>query len=183
MALHRDIFWVGRQWAVTGYGVQACDQKQKGHFDIEASRLWDDDADRNPARSRNGSIVEDFDKALAIARQAFPWSAPGNATGVHRESNWSAPARPRTGLHPIPPLPKSVGAGNLFQSNRPLKTCGRAVRPRGTAVAELEAIEPPTSAPRVIPTCGFRAQRQIYPSLARPDEAVTAYFDGLPRRR
>ena len=39
MALHRDIFWVGRQWAVTGYGVQACDQKQKGQFDIEASRL------------------------------------------------------------------------------------------------------------------------------------------------
>ena len=36
MALHRDIFWVGRQWAVTGYGVQACDQKQKGQFDIEA---------------------------------------------------------------------------------------------------------------------------------------------------
>ena len=43
MALHRDIFWVGRQWAVTGYGVQACDQKQKGQFDIEAGRLWDDD--------------------------------------------------------------------------------------------------------------------------------------------
>ena len=43
MALHRDIFWVGRQWAVTGYGMQACDQKQKSKFDIEASRLWDDD--------------------------------------------------------------------------------------------------------------------------------------------
>jgi len=23
MALHRDIYWVGRQWAVTGYGIQA----------------------------------------------------------------------------------------------------------------------------------------------------------------
>ena len=42
MALHRDIYWVGRQWAVTGYGIQACDQKQKGQFDIEASRLWED---------------------------------------------------------------------------------------------------------------------------------------------
>jgi hypothetical protein len=28
MALHRDIYWVGRQWAVTGYGIQACDQKK-----------------------------------------------------------------------------------------------------------------------------------------------------------
>ena len=35
MALHRDIYWVGRQWAVTGYGMQACNQKQKGQFDIE----------------------------------------------------------------------------------------------------------------------------------------------------
>jgi len=43
MVLHRDIYWVGRQWAVTGYGVQACDQKQKSKFDIEAGRLWDDD--------------------------------------------------------------------------------------------------------------------------------------------
>ena len=42
MALHRDIYWVGKQWAVTGYGLQAVDQKQKGKFDIEASRLWED---------------------------------------------------------------------------------------------------------------------------------------------
>jgi len=40
MALHRDIYWVGRQWAVTGYGMQAVDQKLQGKFDIEASRLW-----------------------------------------------------------------------------------------------------------------------------------------------
>ncbi len=43
MALHRDIYWVGRQWTVTGFGLQAVDQKQKGKFDIEASRLWEDD--------------------------------------------------------------------------------------------------------------------------------------------
>ena len=42
MALDRDIHWVGRQWAVTGYGMQAVDQKLKGQFDIEASRLWED---------------------------------------------------------------------------------------------------------------------------------------------
>src|SRR5580692_7164032 len=42
MALHRDIYWVGKQWAVTGHGVQACNQKQKSQFDIAASCLWDD---------------------------------------------------------------------------------------------------------------------------------------------
>ena len=43
MPLHRDIFWVGRQWAVTGYGMQAVDQRLNGKFDVETARLWDDD--------------------------------------------------------------------------------------------------------------------------------------------
>ena len=30
MALHRDIHWIGRQWAVTGHGMQLIDQKLKG---------------------------------------------------------------------------------------------------------------------------------------------------------
>jgi len=42
MALHRDIYWVGRQWAVTGFGIQAIDQRLKGSFDIEMSRVWDE---------------------------------------------------------------------------------------------------------------------------------------------
>jgi hypothetical protein len=71
MALHRDIFWVGRQWAVTGSGMQAVDQKQKGKFDIEASRLWEDDlAER--LRVEGWLNTEDFDKALDIARKQFP---------------------------------------------------------------------------------------------------------------
>ncbi len=43
MALHRDIFWIGRQWAVTGHGMQLIDQRLEGAFDIEVARLWDDD--------------------------------------------------------------------------------------------------------------------------------------------
>jgi hypothetical protein len=71
MALHRDIFWVGRQWAVTGYGVQAVDQKLKGQFDIEVSRLWEDGlAD---SLHRDGWLNrEDFDKALSAARARYP---------------------------------------------------------------------------------------------------------------
>ena len=71
MALHRDIHWVGRQWAVTGFGVQAIDQRLHGVFDIEVSRLWDDGS-----TERMHALAwlnrEDFDKALVVARQRFP---------------------------------------------------------------------------------------------------------------
>jgi hypothetical protein len=75
MALHRDVYWVGRQWAVTGYGIQACNQKQKSAFDIEASRLWDDGA-TDKVRAEAWFNAEDFDKALAIAREHFSNSPP-----------------------------------------------------------------------------------------------------------
>jgi len=71
MALHRDILWVGRQWAVTGYGIQACDQRQKGKFDIEASRLWESDV-LESLRAHTWLNIEDFEKALSVARQRFP---------------------------------------------------------------------------------------------------------------
>jgi hypothetical protein len=71
MALHRDIYWVGRQWAVTGYGIQACDQKQKGQFDIEASRIWEEGV-QEAMRALKWLNVEDFDKAIAVARKHYP---------------------------------------------------------------------------------------------------------------
>jgi hypothetical protein len=71
MALHRDIFWVGRQWAVTGYGLQAVDQKLKGTFDIESSRLWEDGL-LESMRAEAWLNAEDFGKALAVARKHFP---------------------------------------------------------------------------------------------------------------
>ena len=71
MALHRDIYWVGRQWTVTGFGLQAVDQKQKGKFDIEASRLWEDDGLESVLAERWLNL-DDFEKALAVARKRFP---------------------------------------------------------------------------------------------------------------
>ena len=71
MALHRDIYWVGRQWAVTGYGIQACDQKQKGQFDIEAARIWQDDV-LETMRALKWLNFEDFSNALSIARARYP---------------------------------------------------------------------------------------------------------------
>jgi hypothetical protein len=82
MALHRDIFWVGKQWAVTGYGMQACDQKQKSQFDIEASRLWEDGL-LDSVRGQRWFNLADFDKALAMARTRFPQPpVPANAVSA-----------------------------------------------------------------------------------------------------
>jgi hypothetical protein len=71
MVLHRDILWLGRQWAVTGYGIQACDQRQKGKFDIEASRVWEDGVVES-LRAEAWLNCGDFDKALAVARNRYP---------------------------------------------------------------------------------------------------------------
>ena len=71
MALHRDIFWVGRQWAVTGYGIQACNQKQKGQFDIEGARLWEHGVQES-LRAEAWLNVEDFEKAVEVARKYYP---------------------------------------------------------------------------------------------------------------
>jgi hypothetical protein len=71
MAMHRDIFWVGRQWAVTGFGVQAVDQRLRGILDIEVGRLWDDDFVQS-RRSKPGLNLQDFDQALAVARMRYP---------------------------------------------------------------------------------------------------------------
>jgi hypothetical protein len=75
MALHRDIYWVGRQWAVTGHGIQACDQKRRSEFDIEIARLWDDGV---LERMRDLSWLDrvDFEKAIAAARKYYPEPAP-----------------------------------------------------------------------------------------------------------
>ncbi|MDH6257683.1 hypothetical protein [Bradyrhizobium sp. BR13661] len=71
MALHRDIFWIGRQWAVTGAGIQAVDQRLRGVLDIDTARLWDD-ALLQDRRAKAGVNVEDFDKAVTVARDRFP---------------------------------------------------------------------------------------------------------------
>jgi hypothetical protein len=71
MPLHRDIFWVGKQWSVTGSGMQAIDQKLKGKFDIEVWRIWDDDL-HDALSGEKWFNAKDFDKALAEARKHYP---------------------------------------------------------------------------------------------------------------
>ena len=121
MALHREIFWVGKQWAVTGYGLQACDQKQRGKFDIEASRLWEDGL-LERLRAERWLNAEDFGKALAIARERYP------------EPQQKAPSKKRA-LEPIETVP---------QQTKPKKTRVRekpAEEPKPTAQAFSMRIE------------------------------------------
>lgn len=94
MALHRDIYWVGKQWAVTGHGVQACNQKQKGKFDIAGSQLWDDGV-LDAVRSLDWVNKEDFDKAIAGARKYYP--EPPRKTPPP-----APPASPATHVAPAP---------------------------------------------------------------------------------
>ncbi len=89
MALHRDIHWIGRQWAVTGYGMQLIDQKLKGFFDIEAIRLWDDGL-IEATHAKEWLNKADFDKGLAIARARYPQS-PGIAAPPPEEKIVAAP--------------------------------------------------------------------------------------------
>ena len=99
MALHRDIFWVGRQWAVTGYGMQAVDQKLKGQFDIEASRLWDDGL--SESLNAGGWLnSEDFAKALSVARGRYP----------------GPPRKAEPPVSPEPPAPLEASAARVENS-------------------------------------------------------------------
>ena len=98
MALHRDIYWLGRQWAVTGFGLQAIDQRLKGAFDIEGARLWQDGA-LDDLRAQSWLNPADLDKALAAARKSYPEPSRQKAgssvesTLLLSESILSQPAR------------------------------------------------------------------------------------------
>jgi hypothetical protein len=103
MALHRDIYWVGRQWAVTGFGIQAIDQRLKGNFDIETSRVWDDIAvERTRALAWLNAV--DFDKALEIARARHPEPPRKKLPLVESVLKMMQPAAPEPKTAAPPPL-------------------------------------------------------------------------------
>jgi hypothetical protein len=117
MALHRDILWIGKQWAVTGHGMQLIDQRLMGAFDIEVAHLWDDDL---IARMYGKAWLNaaDFDKGLAIARARHKppvaGSEPSPAATIPAIDSIEAspppqPERPLSvepaPIAPAPPLP------------------------------------------------------------------------------
>jgi hypothetical protein len=107
MALHRDIYWVGRQWAVTGFGIQAIDQRLKGSFDIDVSRLWDELAVEH-TRGLAWLNAADFDKALEMARARHPEPARKKLPLVESVLKMIQPAAPEVEKAAPPPLVAEV---------------------------------------------------------------------------
>jgi hypothetical protein len=104
MALHRDIRWIGRQWAVTGFGMQAIDQRHGGHFDIEVADLWNDEL-LAWLSEQHWFNADDFNKGLAIARRRYP--EPPRAIEAQAEREFEPVSAPE----PIPepaPVPEPV---------------------------------------------------------------------------
>jgi hypothetical protein len=105
MPLHSDIYWVGRQWAVTGYGMQAVDPRLKGVFDIEISRLWDDGLAES-LRAGAWLNAEDFAKGLFIARAKFPEPAQKTPLFDSPEPRASC-SEDRAPVEPPKPVPQN----------------------------------------------------------------------------
>jgi hypothetical protein len=127
MALHRDIFWIGRQWAVTGHGMQLIDQRLEGAFDIEVIRLWDDDLIES-LRGKAWLKAEDFDKGLAVARTRYPQPQAGSTSGV---------APPAPAIAPPPP------AAPKFEAPKPERSA--AVPPPPPAEPQVLESPPPVA--------------------------------------
>ena len=66
--LYDPIHWRGRQWAVTGFGLQALD----GKYSIEARRLWEEDDGwgwEDQMGEKEWVDREDFEEGLRRARE------------------------------------------------------------------------------------------------------------------
>jgi hypothetical protein len=126
MPLHRDIFWIGRQWAVTGHGMQLIDQRLQGAFDIEAIRLWDDDLIAS-LRAKAWLKAEDFDKALAVARTRHP-----------QASSTPLAAPPVPAIEPIAPPPPKLERPATLDLPQPLPAPPEAASPKPLPIEPLK---------------------------------------------
>lgn len=133
MPLHRDIQWIGKQWAVTGHGMQLIDQKQKGSFDIEVARLWEE-ALIEGLRAQQWVNVADFDKGLEVARARY--KDPSRA--VAPPEAMIAQAAPVAPIAPLVAAPPIVPTAPVPEVAMPMQIA----KPAETAPQQPEAIEP-----------------------------------------
>src|SRR4029078_7502756 len=131
MALHRDIFWIGRQWAVTGHGMQLIDQRLEGALDIEVARLWDDDLIES-LRAKAWLKAEDFDKGLAGGRTRH-----SRLPAVSTRASARPPAR--RGLSRAPPAPPAPAIEPVAPPPPPKLERSATVEPQQPSLAPPEA--------------------------------------------
>ena len=120
MPLHRDIFWIGRQWAVTGFGMQAINQKHGGQFDIPIERLWDDDLP-DAVCEQKWFNADDFNKGLAVARARYPRSLATPAPPKTRRLASATTAAPAPPVAPPVEPPNIVAAEATPKPAAPLE--------------------------------------------------------------
>jgi hypothetical protein len=157
MALHRDIFWIGRQWAVTGFGLQAVDQRLKGAFDVEATRLWEDDLPRR-MRALAWLNADDFNKALDLARGRFPQPPRKSLPLVESVLELIQPV---TGELPKPAT--SIVEAKPILETRPLPSTPPSI-PLSTPPSAPAAIELPPAKARPMNLHIERASAKFLPS-------------------
>jgi hypothetical protein len=71
--LHKSIYWQGRQWAVTGYGIECRD----GKYQIAGSRVWESNQGHGwveHMEEKEWVDLSDFVEALRLARGR--WAKP-----------------------------------------------------------------------------------------------------------
>jgi hypothetical protein len=147
MALHRDIFWIGRQWAVTGFGVQAVDQRLKGAFDIETVRLWEEDLPRR-MRALAWLNTDDFNKALEVARARHPEPRRKTLPLVESVLELIQPMQTAS-ERPKPVISRSKPAAALMDIKPAVSRLETSLRPAQPAPLELPAARIPRMAWRV----------------------------------
>ena len=143
MALHRDIFWLGRQWAVTGLGLQLIDQKLQGFFDIEATRLWEEPLIAK-MHAKEWLNQADFDKGLALARTRYSQTPRATEPSPPAEepvsqlidSILAEPARP------VPRLDEALLKRLATIAPRPEPSAVREPEPARPEPIELKPAEP-----------------------------------------
>ena len=197
MPLHRDIHWLGRQWAVTGHGLQLINQKQMGYYDIAVSRLWE----AGLIQSMQGKAWidrPDFDQALELARARFFDEAPeGEPPPVAVVASPSA--APPVKSASVEPLSLPALEDLLAKLKTKSASVAPAAKPAEAASAAPPKIEPPKSeppkfeAPKPEPPQTEPAKAAaVQPELPKPDPdkpapltpaAVTAAPDPAPSVR
>jgi hypothetical protein len=182
MPLHRDIFWVGRQWAVTGLGLQAVDQKQKSAFDVEIARLWDEDLAGGLSAERWFN-AEDFSKGLSIARARYPDVSSSTKDVSPQPFESKTEPNPLPVFEAVPPREPLLPVRKLAPAAPPARS--PQVEPSKPAAAPAEPSHDTwASLAELARTARAAPSRKVLrpEPVAPPPEMLTAVAEPAPRR-